>query len=314
MKTKSEWLDNMELRLKRALLDVMDLPEEEGKLFLQQELRSHLEDVGGDSSKLDYLKSLKERFPQIGVTPVASQAAIGRDVASVPTKFAEPENREAGVEEALSIVQRDWEQLDAAVRLEFIKEHMPEGFEPEISKDDSHDSSSSVIKNPSDELARFLKLPVESEIDSERLQKALISLLKTVSQVDALSTQVYKQVGLSRDLNPVDIRKLIGEYVGGNSVDFKQLNEILDETRLKVGLIISSIADMSTSLSQSHLSKFQPSMIEQSVGSSGGGFLANNEAKCWKKYVTLAEDIQPQKMEKAINDLIVKQLKKIKRQ
>ena len=54
-------------------------------------------------------------------------------------------------------------------------------------------------------------------------------------------------------------------------------------------------------------------MIEQSVGSSGGGFLANNEAKYWKKYITLAEDIQPQKMEKAINDLIVKQLKKLKR-
>ena len=131
--------------------------------------------------------------------------------------------------------------------------------------------------------------------------------------MDSLGTQVYKQVGLSRDLSSEDIRKMIGEYVGSASVDVKHMNQILDETRLKVGLIISSIADLATSLSQSHLSKFQPAMIEQSVGTSGGGFLANNEAKYWKKYITLAEDIQPQKMEKAINDLMVKQLKKLKR-
>ena len=58
MKTKDEWIDDMELRLKRALLDVMDLPEDEGRSYLQQELRSHLEDVNGESNRLDYLKSL----------------------------------------------------------------------------------------------------------------------------------------------------------------------------------------------------------------------------------------------------------------
>ena len=78
MKTKSEWLDSIELRLKRALLDVMDLPEEEGRLFLRQELRSHLEDINGDQSKLDYLNSLKERFPHMNSTPkpVANSSAV----------------------------------------------------------------------------------------------------------------------------------------------------------------------------------------------------------------------------------------------
>ena len=291
MKTKNEWLDDMELRLKRALLDVMDLPEEEGKIFLQQELRSHLEDVSGDGSKLDYLNSLKERFPQMSSASKTSNFATARDADAAEPASIEVAGsrsaREVNVEEALAIVKRDWEQLSEEDRLEFIKEHMPEELVSRTPKDDSSSSTGSFIKNPSEELARFLKLPAESEISSERLQTALVSLLKTVSQVDALSTQVYKQVGLSRDLNAEDIRKLVGDYVGTNSVDLKHLNQILDETRLKVGLIISSIADMSTSLSQTHLSKFQPSMIEQSVGSSGGGFLAN--------------------------DLIVKQLKKLKR-
>ena len=189
---------------------------------------------------------------------------------------------------------------------------MPEEMVSSKSEENSSGAVGAVIKSPSDELARFLKLPPDSEISIERLQTALVSLLKTVSQVDSLGTQVFKQMGLARDLSSEDIRKLVGEYVGQASVELKHMNQILDETRLKVGLIISSIADLPSTLSQSHLSKFQPSMIEQSVGA-GGGFLANNEAKYWKKYIDLSEDIQPQKMEKAINDLIVKQLKKLKR-
>jgi len=314
MKTKDEWLDDMELRLKRALLDVMDLPEEEGRLFLQQELRSHLEDVSGDESKLDHLNSLKERFPQLrdgsGSNRRGAVGAGGESVEGDSTQ-AEPAAQEVGVKEALSIVQRDWENLDEAVRLEFIKGHMPEELAASTQGGDSSGNGAS-LHNPSDELSRFLKLPTDSEISVERLQSALVSLLKTVSQVDSLGTQVYKQVGLSRDLSSEDIRKMVGQYVGNASIELKHMNKILDETRLKVGLIISSIADLSTSLSQSHLSKFQPAVIEQAVGS-GSSFLANNEAKCWKKYITLAEDIQPQKMEKAINDLIVKQLKKLKR-
>ena len=308
MKTKDEWLDDMELRLKRALLDVMDLPEDEGKSFLQRELLSHLEDVSGDSSKLDYLKSLKERFPQVG-SMVSHSAPVANGAAAHSTVTAEPVVKEVGADEALAIVRRDWEQLSENARMEFIEEFMPKKDSPTA----EGGASTGAVENPSDELARFLKLPADAEISVDRLQTALVSILKTVSQVDSLGTQVYKQVGLSRELNSEDIRKLVGEYVGTASVELNHMNQILDETRVKVGLIISSIADLSTSLSQTHLSKFQPNMIEQSVGSSGGGFLANNEAKYWKKYITLAEDIQPQKMEKAINDLIVKQLKKLKR-
>lgn len=318
MKTKDEWLNDVEFRLKRVLLDIMDMPEEEGHSFLQQELRSHLEDVSGDTSKLDYLNRLRERFPHVNrgstaTIPTSQNATAGQSLvaAPIPLETVEPVVREIDVEEALSIVRRDWANLEESVRDDFIKTHMPE--ELEQAQSEAPSATSGATQNPSDELSRFLKLPVDSEISVDRLQSALVSLLKTVSQVDSLGTQVYKQVGLSRDLSSEDIRKMIGEYVGDASVELSHMNQILDETRLKVGLIISSIADLPTSLSQSHLSKFQPSMIEQSVGSSGGGFLKNNEAQCWKKYITLAEDIEPQKMEKAINDLIIKQLKKLKR-
>lgn len=310
MKTKNEWLDNMELRLKRALLDVMDLREDEARLFLQQEIRSHLEDVQGEGGRFEYLTSLKERFPQLS----NSRVSPADPVESVHPGRADVESLPMTIEQAMEMVRRDWDQLDDSSRQDFLQAIAPAGQSAESaeSADVVSVSTEAMLQQPSDELARFLKLSTDSPLSIERLQTALISLLKSVTQVDSLGTQVYKQVGLSRDLSAEDIRKLVGQYISGVSVEADHLNRILDETRLKVGLIISSIAELSTSLSQSHLSKFQPSMIEQSV-EGGGGFLANKEAKYWKKYVALAEDIQPQKIEKAINDLMVKQLKKLKR-
>lgn len=320
MKTKNEWLDDMELRLKRALLDVADSREGEGQRFLQQEIASHLEDVNGDAVRLDYLVRLRERFPQLHQHRNADAVVgtdVGVDAGSVDMDAAPPDEPVAvSVEQAMEIVCRDWEQVDEASQQTFLSHF--------ISADESNQSDElpdvtpaprvveAMLEEPSDEFARFLKLPEATQLSLERVQSVLISLLKSVAQVDSLGTQVYKQVGLSRELNPEDIRKLVGQYISGTSVEVDHLNRVLDETRLKVGLIISSIADLSASLSNSHLSKFQPSLIEQSVGNSGG-FLANTEAKCWKKYVALSEDIQPQKIEKAINNLMVKQLKKLKR-
>lgn len=305
MKTKNEWLDDMELRLKRGLLDVIDLGEDEARLFLQQEIRSHLEDVQGEGVRFEYLSALRERFPQL------SNSRASAEVAVEPVHHDRVAAAPVTIEQAMEIVHRDWAQLDESAQQEFLQAIAPPA-EVVDSADAVSVSADAMLQQPTDELARFLKLSTDSPLSIERLQNALISLLKGMSQVDSLGTQVYKQVGLSRDLSAEDIRKLVGQYISGVSVEVDHLNRILDETRLKVGLIISSIADLPTSLSQSHLSKFQPSMIEQSV-EGGGGFLANKEAKYWKKYVTLAEDIQPQKIEKAINDLIVKQLKKLKR-
>ena len=299
MKTKNEWLDDMELRLKRALLDVVDSREGEGRRFLQQEIASHLEDVSGEATRLDYLVSLRERFPQL--RQYRDTAEADHELTGMPGRLPDP----VSIEQAMEIVCQDWGQADEASQQAFLRDFASANESVGI-------AAPRVVEEPTDEFTRFLKLPEANSLSMERVQSVLVSLLKCVAQVDSLGTQVYKQVGLSRELNPEDLRKLVGQYVSGESVEVDHLNRILDETRLKVGLIISSIADLSSSLSNSHLSKFQPALIEQSV-SNGGGFLGSKEAKYWKKYVALSEDIQPHKIEKAINDLMVKQLKKLKR-
>jgi hypothetical protein len=292
MKTKDEWLDDMELRLKRALLDVLDSSEDEGRRFLREEVTSHLEDVSSDRARFEYLVSLRERFPKLG----------GGEKEVVP-EFPEP--TVTTPEEAMEVVRENWEVLDEDTREMFLARIGA------CSARSSGSTGAGASGDPSDDLARFLKLGDETGIDLDRLQTACVSLLKTVAQVDSLGTQVYKQVGLSRDLKAEDVRKLVGDYVGG-SVEIDSVNAVLDEARMKVGLIINSVAGLPSTLAQTHMAKFQPSVIEQSVGGSGG-LLAGKDAKCWKKYVTLADDLQPAKVEKAVNDLMVRQLKKLKK-
>lgn len=329
MKTKEEWLNDMELRLKRALLDVLDSSEEEGHRFLRAEIASHLEDIPGDRIRFEYLVGLRERFPQL-LGSGGSNDSINLEC-SAPASLS--------VEDALELVSREWDTLDERTRTAFLEakgfsrtvadvapeaepEVAPESeppvvpeVEPEVVPEARPEIPrkirTEVLGEPSDDLVRFLKLADEAPIDFERLQTACVSLLKTVAQVDSLATQVYKQVGLSRDLKAEDLRKLIGEFVSGRPVEVDRINGTLDESRMKVGLIISSVANLPSTLAQSHFAKFQPAAIERAVGG-GGSLLSGKDAKCWKKYVALADDLQPHNVEKAVSDLMIRQLKKLK--
>lgn len=332
MKTKEEWLEEMELRLKRGFLDVAELNEEEGRRFLSQEIRSHLEEVAGETTRREYLLSLRDRFPLLlhHASKLTDETIreMCQSTGGADTGLSSPEA-------ALELVRREWANLPQDAREVFLREcslvekgspsaPAPDAGAPaapapttgateppETSTPPAASRREESLEEPSAELARFLKLAMEAPLSSERMQEIFVSLLKTVSQVDALGTQVYKQLQMSRDVTQKDLRKMVGDYVTGTTMDAAELHSLLDESRIKVGLIISTIASLPETLSQTHLSKFQPALIEQMVG--GGGVLRGKEGRCWKKYVTLSADLQPQKLEKAINDLLVAQLKKLKR-
>jgi len=337
MKEKEEWLDEMELRLKRAFLDVADLNKEEGQHFLAQEVRSHLEDVTGEITRRDYLLSLRERFPLLlEQSAKISEVELGEvfqsssGAAAAEAAAEKKERPELSIEAAMEKVRREWGSLPESTRQAFLRDcssgeikaapepsqapKIPEPAQaPEIPKvpvKPAHNKEE-TFQEASDEFIRFLKLEREAPLSPERIQEIFISLLKTVAQVDALGTQVYKQLQLSREVSQGDLRKMVGDYVTGSSMDAAELNRLLDQSRIKVGLIISTIASLPGVLSQTHLSKFQPSLIEQMAGA--GGLLGSKEARCWKKYLAMAGDLEPRNLEKAINDLMVAQLKKLKR-
>jgi hypothetical protein len=307
MKAKEIWLDDMELRLKRAYLDLADLSDEEGQRFLTQEIASHLEDVPGEAARMDYLLSLRERFPALLSHEKGNQQPI---VLQVPKDA--PQSLEPNLEQALEILQANWQTIDQATKDALQHTLFPDKQQlverPQKVVKPTQAASAEIA---SDELIRFLKLPADAEITSERLQDTVLLLLKTISQVDALATQVFRQMGLTRDLGQADLRKATGAYLSGMEHGSPEITEMIDETRRKVALIISSIAGLGPSFAQTFLARFQPHNIEQAAGS--GGLLRGKESACWKKYVSMADDFHPTKIEKAINDHLIKNLKRLQR-
>lgn len=324
MKNKEQWLDEMELRLKRGFLDVAEMNEEEGRRFLAQEVSSHLEEVVGETTRKEYLLSLRDRFPLLlNQSSKLTEQMIQELLHSTAREESSEDPSVDSAESALELVSREWGDLPEDAKKQFMRECSlvevdADSSETKESPSIADDQASPQVpraeqtfEEPSAEFARFLKLALEAPVSTERMQEIFVSLLKTVSQVDALGTQVYKQLQLSQDVTQKDLRKMIGDYLTGTAMDAAELHWQLDQSRIKIGLIITTIASLPETLSQTHLSKFQPALIEQMVGN--GGLLRGKESNCWKKYVTLSSDLQPHKLEKAINDLLIAQLKKLKR-
>ncbi|MCD8482267.1 MAG: hypothetical protein LR015_06115 [Verrucomicrobia bacterium] len=223
MKTKEEWLDTMELRLRRAYLDVADMDEAEAMHFLEQEMRSHLDDVQGEALRRDYMLSLRERFPlMLSEKGLLSAGDLATAIPSTPKEQ---------LDNALEVLKQQWPALDEAERQAFLESIDTSA----TARGPAGERQSETLSSPSDEMARFLKLAETSVISDERLQEVFLILLKTLCQIDALGTQFYKQLGLNREISQEDIRKLLGGYVSGDAVSMDAINKALNETRLKVG-------------------------------------------------------------------------------
>lgn len=311
MKAKETWLDEMELRLKRAYLDLEELDNDEGQRFLRQEIASHLDDVPGEGMRREYLLSLRDRFPALLKPGESDRQQF--PAMDTPDRAAFSA-AEIGVAEALSVLEKNWDTVGSDFQL-LLKDRLGLGGSVSLEVDSKlAGAEDTAVITPEKEIAsaeliRFLKMPEEVEIRSEHLQEAVLLLLKALAQVDALATQVFRQVGVTRDLGRMDLRKAMGNYLSGAEATEVEISAMIDETRRKVALIISSVAGLSASFSQAFSNRFHPKSIERAAGT--GGLLRGKESACWKKYVAMAGDFQPEKIEKAVNDHLVKNLKRL---
>lgn len=288
--------------MRRAYLDVADMEEADAMHYLEQEMRSHLDDISGEALRRDYLLSLRERFPLL----LSQKSELDSSHLASLTEVTD-----ISPEHALGLVQKAWSGYAVEQRDDFLEAiGLGKSSSDNAATHTSHLASTDSSLSASAEMSRFLKLPEEANISEMRLHEMFLNMLKTLSQIDALGTQVYRQLGLARDLNQEDLRKQLGCYLSEEGTSADAINKILNETRLKIGLVISSIAGLPATLSQSHLARFQPEVIEQVIGK--GGILGGKEAKCWKQYVTMASELQPGAIEKSIHDIIAKQLRKLK--
>ena len=157
------------------------------------------------------------------------------------------------------------------------------------------------------ELRGKLGLNPEQVLDEERLTKLLAALLEMVATLDNLIWNLWKTIApksvVQRD--PGDnFRRTIGRYLAGDrEVATLQIKQMLEKTRQLLAGLLSAIGPTGESYARHHLETFAPEKIRASVET--GGFLTNVEQKCWRRYVTLAAELNGPAIEKQIVDTIV---------
>jgi hypothetical protein len=161
--------------------------------------------------------------------------------------------------------------------------------------------------NLTPELRGKLGLTPEQPLDEERLNKLLAALLEMVVALDHLIWNLWKTIApksvVRRDAGE-GFRRTVGHYVAGDrEVATLQVTQMLEKTRQLLASLLAAIGPTGETYARRHLETFAPEKIR--AGVEAGGFLSNIEQKCWRRYVTLASELNGPAIEKQIVDAIV---------
>jgi len=281
----SLWSQEVGGRLRMLQASFAEDPPARREQFLIEEIERSLKGIG-ESRRNDYLDALVRCFPapeRIGDAPVD------------PSPVAEP-------------VKKTVEELAEEI-LGRVDEFNNEGKEWLLSKFQAAGLiavKDQVLDLPPELRGKF-GLGPEQRLDEERLAKLFAVSLEMVGTLDNLIWNLWKTIApksaVQRD-QADNIRRTIGGYLAGDrEVATLQITQALDKTRQLLAGLLSAIGPTGETYAKHHLETFAPEKIRASVET--GTFITNVEQKCWRRYVSLAEQLNGPAIEKQIVDAIV---------
>ena len=284
----SSWAQEVATRLWALQTSFADDPPDQRTQYLIEEIKGSLQGVVM-SKWPEYLNALAHRFPG----PERIDAAPG-NATTTPTEPVEKTLQEL-VDELLSRATELSKEAksELAARMESI------GL--------TVGPSRSLSLPP--ELRGKLGLTPDQPLDEERLCKLLAALLEMVAALDQLTWNLWKTIApqsvLRRDSGEAS-RRVFGRYLAGDrEVATLQINQMLERTRQLLAGLLSAIGPAGETYARNHLETFAPEKIRATVEGGSSGFLSNLEQKCWRRYVTLANELNGPAVEKQIVDAIV---------
>lgn len=282
----SLWSEELGGRLRMLQASFAEDPSATRAKYLVEEIERSLKGIA-ETRRAEYLDALARRFPG----PERIAAAPSSDIPAV----VEP-------------VKKTVEEL-AQELIERADEFNKEGKEWLVSKL----RAAGLIATPQQvfdlppELRGKLGLNPEQTLDEERFTKVFAELLEVVGTLDNLIWNLWKAMApksiVQRD--PAEnFRRTVGRYLAGDrEVATLQIKQTLEKTRQLLAGLLSAIGPTGETYAKHHLETFAPEKIRASVET--GTFVTNVEQKCWRRYVTLAEELNGPAIEKQIVNAIV---------
>jgi hypothetical protein len=282
----SFWAQEVGGRLRMLQTSFADDPPAVRAEYLIEEIERSLKGIV-ESRRTEYLDALVSRFPgpeRVGAAPSNPSPALAEPVKRTVEELAE-------------------ELLDRA------NEFSKEGKERLASRFQTAGliAAQQPIFDLPPELRGKIGLNPEKALDEERLAKLFAAQLEMVATLDTLIWSLWKAIApksvVQRDPGE-NFRRTIGRYLAGDrEVATLQITQALDKTRQLLAGLLSAIGPTGESYARHHLETFAPEKIRASIET--GAFTTNVEQKCWRRYVTLAGELNGPAIEKQIVDTIV---------
>jgi hypothetical protein len=286
----SSWAATLGNRLKYLQANLADETPENRQNFIEEELSRALQAIPSSRRGL-YLDALAERFPswELATVNVGSPVAI--------TERSPDEIVKAFLELA--------PQLSGEQR-ENIKQRLAAlGFVVLSNKPLEGDALTDVQAK--------LKMGADDPIDPQRLGKLFAALADVMLTLDQLSWNLWRSAAprsaIRRDTSMGDLRLLMRRSLSGDAeASAAQVQKQLEATRQLIAGLLAGLGPAGKNFARRYQQRYSPDAIREAVRAEGGagGLFANAEAKCWKKYTDLAQEITDASIENDVQEAVVK--------
>ena len=159
-------------------------------------------------------------------------------------------------------------------------------------------------------IAQALEMPEGARPDLQRLLELLPLLISFSSTLSQLTWSAWRTIATTSSIRRgINLQKYLARCAAGDAeVTTELAGAELERLRQLIAAMVWASSEGGQQFATGHLAGFSPAEIEAAVAAeSSGSFWTNKakEASCWRKYLELAEGLEPEAIESAVRQLIV---------
>lgn len=283
------WATGTAARLRYLQASFADDSSESREGFLEDEVKRALAPVPA-SKRAAYIDALAEKFPTWDSATVSVAGP-----ATVPA----PQSPE----EIWNLFLRTLPQYSLEQR-EKMKARLAEAGLVQVSNAPLEDDALTDVQQK-------LKLAPEDRIDPARLGKLFASLAEMMIVMDQLAWNVWKNLApkstIRRESAAGDMRTMLRRSVTGDAeVSAAQVAAQLEKTRQLIAGLLAALGPAGKNYARRYLSRYSPEAIRDLVKMEGASIFGNADARFWKKYTDLAQEISEASINTDMQDAVVK--------
>lgn len=176
-----------------------------------------------------------------------------------------------------------------------------------LSGPDTPEAEDLTLLHP--ELQRRLALRPGAGINSKRVMKLLLHQLETFIGMDDLVWNLWRRIAPNAQLRRKtrkDARQLIGSYLTNDpGVSYADVTDSMEWTRKLMTSMLSSTSPVARTFAKRCQDRFSPEAIRKVVEIEGSRrWLEGNDVRCWKKYESLAGDMNEAAMAQQLVEIL----------